>query len=76
MAQRTKGCVILEYPQELVEFLRRCEVSDFSGRDVLAELSAGQPRGSHDLGGDTVPEDYWLNRFLKKRLFFGMGGYG
>ena len=33
-------------------------------------------RTSHHLPGEEQPEDYWVYRFLKKQLFFGMGGYG
>ncbi len=74
--KRTRGCVILEHPQELAEFLRRWGATDYSGRDALAELAAGTPRGSHDMAGEEMPEDYWVYRFLKNQLFFGMGGYG
>ncbi len=74
--ERTRGCVILEHPQELVEFLREHSVGDYSGRDALAEIAAGTPRSSHHLPGEEIPEDYWVYRILKKQLFFGMGGYG
>lgn len=74
--ERTKGCVILECPQELADYLRRMSAEDTSGRDALAELEASQPRTSHHLPGEEIPEDHWLYRFLKKRLFFGMSGYG
>ncbi len=74
--RRTKGCVILEYPQELAEYIRGMSAGDYSGRDALAELDAAEPRTSHHLPGEEIPEDYWVYRFLKKRLFFGMGGYG
>lgn len=74
--ERTRGCVILERPQELVEYLRRASAGDYSGRDALTELSAGTPRSSHHLPGEEIPEDYWVYRMLKKQLFFGMGGYG
>ena len=74
--ERTKGCVILEYPQELVDYLRGMSAHDTSGRDALAELEASEPRTSHHLPGEEIPEDHWLYRFLKKRLFFGMSGYG
>jgi MoaA/NifB/PqqE/SkfB family radical SAM enzyme len=74
--ERTSGCVILEHPQALVEYLRTMSAGDYSGRDALAELSAGTPRASHHLPGEEIPEDYWLYRMLKKQLFFGMGGYG
>ena len=74
--ERTRGCVILEQPDELAEFLRRSGVKDYSGRDALAELAASQRRMSHHIPGGEQPEDSWLYRFLKKSLFFGMGGYG
>jgi MoaA/NifB/PqqE/SkfB family radical SAM enzyme len=73
---RTRGCVILERPQELVEFLRGASARDTSGRDALGELAASTPRSSHHLPGEEIPEDYWVYRLLKKQLFFGMGGYG
>jgi MoaA/NifB/PqqE/SkfB family radical SAM enzyme len=76
VGQRTRGCVILERPAELVEFLRDQSASDFSGRDAMAELTAASPRTSHHLPGEEIPEDFWLYRFLKKQLFFGMGAYG
>ena len=74
--ERTKGCVILERPQELVAFLREMSADDASGRDALGELAASEPRSSHHLPGDEIPEDYWVYRLLKKQLFFGMAGYG
>jgi MoaA/NifB/PqqE/SkfB family radical SAM enzyme len=74
--ERTRGCVILERPQELVEFLTSHSAQDTSGRDCLAELMAASSRTSHHLPGEEMPEDFWLYRFLKKQLFFGMGGYG
>ncbi|MFH1921521.1 MAG: radical SAM protein [Planctomycetota bacterium] len=76
VGERTQGCVILEHPQELVEYLRQSSADDTSGRDALSELSASDPRTSHHLPGDEIPEDYWVYRFLKKQLFFGLGGYG
>ncbi len=74
--ERTRGCVILECPRELAAMVREASADDASGRDALAELDASEPRTSHHLPGEEIPEDYWLYRFLKKRLFFGMGGYG
>lgn len=76
VGERTRGCVILERPAELVEFLRGQSAADFSGREALAELAAASPRTSHHLPGEELPEDFWVYRFLKKQLFFGMGGYG
>jgi MoaA/NifB/PqqE/SkfB family radical SAM enzyme len=74
--ERTRGCVILEHPQALADYLRASGAVDYSGRDLLAELAAITPRTSHHLPGEEIPEDYWFYRILKKQLFFGMGGYG
>ncbi len=74
--ERTKGCVILEHPQELVAYLRHMSAVDTSGRDGYQELEASKPRTSHHLPGEEIPEDYWFYRLLKRQLFFGMGGYG
>lgn len=74
--ERTRGCVILEHPHELAEYLRQASADDTSGRDAYGELEASAARTSHHLPGEEIPEDYWVYRLLKKQLFFGMGGYG
>lgn len=73
---RTKGCVILEHPQELMEFMKSHEVTDFSTRDAFSEYNASVARNSHHLPGEEIPEDYWVYRLLKKNVFFGMGALG
>ncbi|MDA8020075.1 MAG: radical SAM protein [Thermoanaerobaculia bacterium] len=75
--ERTKGCVILENPQELHDQLRELNAQDTSGRDTaFDELNALTPRHSHHLPGREVPEDFWFYRLLKKNVFFGMGAIG
>lgn len=75
--QRTKGCVILEHPQELHDYIRDAGAADFSGRDAaFQELNSITPRHSHHLPGEEIPEDFWLYRLLKKNVFFGMGALG
>lgn len=76
VAERTRGCVILENPSELAEYLRSAGAVDASGRDAFGELTTSPPRTSHHLPGEEIPETSWLYRFLKRQLFFGMGGYG
>ncbi|MCS7305923.1 MAG: radical SAM protein [Thermoguttaceae bacterium] len=73
---RTRGCVILERPGELAEFLQNSAARDYSGRNMLAELTAATPQCSHHLPGQEIPEDSWFYRLLKRRLFFGLSGYG
>lgn len=73
---RTKGCVILEHPQELVSYIKDHGALDYSGRDALAEIDSITPRHSHHLPGKEIPEDYWVYKFIKKNVFFGMGAGG
>ncbi|MCH2207553.1 MAG: radical SAM protein [Lentisphaerales bacterium] len=73
---RTKGCVILENPQELVQYISDNGCEDVSGRDALAEINRIKPRHSHHLPGKEIPEDYWVYKLAKKNVFFGMGAAG
>lgn len=74
--QRTKGCVILEHPQELHDFIRDAGAKDYSGRDTaFEELNSLVPRHSHHLPGEEIPEDFWFYRLMKKNVFFGMGAF-
>ena len=73
---RTKGCVILEHPQELVAYINEHGALDYSGRDALSEINSIKPRHSHHLPGKEIPEDYWVYKFIKKNVFFGMGAAG
>ncbi len=70
---RTKGCVILENPQELAEFIQSHGAKDYSARDAIKEIGSGKPRQSQHMPGKEIPESYWLYRFLKNNVFFGMG---
>ena len=74
--ERTKGCVILEHPTALMNFIRSHGAKDYSTRDAFREYDASKPRRSHHLPDDEIPEDYWLYRVLKKNVFFGMGALG
>ena len=74
--ERTKGCVILENPVELKNYIHDAGARDFSTRDAFTELGSSTPRNSHHMPGEEIPEDYWLYRFLKRQVFFGMGAHG
>ena len=73
---RTKGCVILESPIELMNYIEGMEAHDYSSRDAYSELGASTPRSSHHLPDAEIPEDFWFYRLLKKQVFFGMGALG
>ncbi len=74
--QRTRGCVILECPHELADFLETTKGRDTSGRSLTAELRASQACPSHAVPESQIPEDSRIYRFLKRRLFFGLAAYG
>lgn len=75
--ERTKGCVILEHPQELHDYIQDVGARDYSGRGTaFDELGSLHPRHSHHLPGREIPEDFWFYRLLKKNVFFGMGAIG
>jgi MoaA/NifB/PqqE/SkfB family radical SAM enzyme len=72
--ERTKGCVILEHPQELHNFIKDKGAKDYSGRGTaFQELNSITPRNSQHMPENEIPEDYWVYRFLKNQVFFGMG---
>jgi len=74
---RTKGCVILEHPQELARFIEDHNARNFSGREnSIEEIRRIEASHSHHLPGREIPEDYWVYKMLKKQVFFGMGAYG
>ncbi len=73
---RTRGCVLLEEPEKLDEFLRAHCARDTTGRGTgYQELAAMCPRPSQHLVGREIPEKHWAYRFAKKHWFFGFGGY-
>jgi len=73
----TRGCVLMERPDLLRQFVIDSGARDSSGRGTaLAELAASQARASHDMPGCEIPERHWLYKFVKKNWFFGLGTYG
>ena len=76
-ASRTRGCVLLECPDQLHAFLREQQARDTSGRGTAyAELRQMSCRPGHHLPGREIPEKHWAYRFAKKHWFFGFGAYG
>lgn len=76
-AQTTRGCVLMEYPHELKNFLEINHVYDCSGRNCgMDELARRSSMICHHLPGKEIPEKNWLYRYAKKYWFFGFGTYG
>lgn len=73
----SRGCVIMENPDLLFDFLTAEQARDSSGRNTgFAELAARRPLPGHFQPGREIPERHWLYRFAKKHWFFGFGAYG
>ena len=76
-AKTSRGCVLLEDPKCLAEFLRaRGAVETTSRATFMQELDAMTPHAGHDMRQDAIPEKNPLYRWLQKNYFFGFGAYG
>lgn len=76
-AENSRGCIILEDPQKLVQFLETHEAKDSTSRHtVAAEYSKMHPVAGHNLPGKEIPEENVFYRVMKKKYFFGFGAYG
>lgn len=76
-AEHTRGCVVLERPDLLVDLAERYGARDTTVRKAaVAELQALQPRASQYSPGDEIPERNWVYWLLKKYCFNDFGAYG
>lgn len=75
-AKTSRGCIVLERPDLVVELAKRHQAKDSTLRKTgVEELQAMVPRTSQHNPGNEVPEDHWAYRFAKKHWFFGFGAY-
>ncbi|NQT86576.1 radical SAM protein, partial [bacterium] len=76
-AGETRGCIFLERPDLLRQFVLEHGGRDTTGRgsgfDELAALPCGC---SQHLPGREIREKHWMYRFAKRHWFFGFGAYG
>lgn len=76
-AEVSRGCILLEDPKRMVDFLKEQEAVETTSRaTVMKEFEAMTPRAGHDMRDEAIPEKNPLYRWLKKRYFFGFGAYG
>jgi len=76
-SSKTEGCILLEDPQAMQEFLLSQNADDVTGRNSgFDEIAAMKQLPGHFLPGKEIPEKSRLYRFAKKNFFFGFGGYG
>jgi len=74
--KQTNGCIIMEDPQWLVEYIDLHGADDTSGRGNERErLLAMKPVNSHG-SCEVIPEKGFIYKFAKRHAFFGLGAYG
>jgi len=75
-AQRTRGCVIMERPDLLMELAEKHGARDTTARGaVIEELRNVTPRRSQYQPGDEIPERSFVYRWAKKYAFNDFGTY-
>ncbi len=74
--KKTSGCIIMEDPQWLVDFIEKHGATDTSGRDNEAERLREMDQICSHGSGEVIPEKSRIYKFAKKRAFFGLGAYG
>ena len=75
-AQHTRGCVIMERPDLLVELAEKHGARDTTVRkSVIEELENVTPRRSQYQPGDEIPERSFVYRWAKKYAFNDFGAY-
>ena len=75
-AQHTRGCVIMERPDLLVQLAEKHGARDTTARGgVIAELENIEPRRSQFQPGDEIPERSFVYRWAKKYAFNDFGTY-
>jgi MoaA/NifB/PqqE/SkfB family radical SAM enzyme len=73
----TRGCVIMERPDLLVDLALKHGARDTTARQkVLDELRSVTPRRSQYQPGDEIPERSFIYRWAKKYAFNDFGAYG
>jgi MoaA/NifB/PqqE/SkfB family radical SAM enzyme len=74
--QKTKGCVVMEDPRWLAEFVVKHQAKNTSGRPTELERLRLAPETDSHGSCEVIPEKSRIYRFAKKRAFFGLGAYG
>ncbi len=73
----TRGCILMDYPDELKKHVETHNVNDTTGRGTgIEELAAMQRVPCHHVPGKEIPEKCWFYKLAKKNWFFGFGAYG
>ena len=77
ITETTRGCILMENPQQMVKILQAYDVRDTTSRaTAMQEYARMKPVSCHDMGNAAIPEKSSPYRWLKKHYFFGFGAYG
>jgi len=76
VSAKTKGCILMEDPAWLQEFVQEHDAINTSNRPDLATQMAKAPVVFSHGSCPRIPEKNWMYRMAKKRAFFGLGAYG
>ena len=75
-AETTRGCIMLERPDKVKEFVEKHDAPDGTARGTaLPELEAMNTRPSQWNRVEQVPEQNWIYKFAKKHFFSDFGAY-
>lgn len=75
-AESTRGCIVLERPDLLLQLAERHDAHDSTARGTyFAELEAAKTRASQFNPGGEVPEKSWVYRLFKRFWFNDYGTY-
>lgn len=76
-AESSRGCILLENPQKMVDFLEKHQATDTTSRkNAIEEYKTMTPIAGHNLDGEEIPEENIFYKLVKKKYFFGFGAYG
>lgn len=74
--KKTRGCILMEDPKWLNEFVINHKAINTSNRKLFSEQLINSPKVCSHGSCKIIPEKNWLYRFAKNRAFFGLGSYG
>ena len=76
ISHKTNGCILMEDPVWLNNFVSKHNAINTSNRiDLPEQLIDAEQVSSHG-SCKKIPEKHWIYRMAKKRAFFGLGAYG
>ncbi len=76
-AESSRGCILLEDPQKMIQFLEQYNAIDTTTRGtVMEEYKKMTPLAGHHIAGEEISEQNTMYKLMKKKYFFGFGAYG